>query len=173
MGKIAAGDMAGQFGRVSDSDPILAELKSKTAGIFALHAGAKVRVPAGKTFSSGDATTYEDDIGRIEIVSKADIESKGDGIFAFVKDIDDTLSDERRIRTIIPVTIDVMGGMILAKRDGIHVESAGTGEIAVTVGEKARVKAEMNGVRVKGTTGTRTVTINGRVMGGGEDDKGH
>ena len=155
-GKIIAGDVVGQFGK-QNGESELPDLVDRTAGIFAFHGGA-IRGAAA--------------VEKIEIVSNADIESKGDGILAYVKDL---ANGSGSPQTIVPIMINVAGGMITAKGAGVHAEVATTyadptkaGAIAVTVGESATVMAEEDGVYVKGG-GTQTVTINGKVMGGGGD----
>ena len=157
-GTIKAGDAAGEFGKVGSEDS-LPDLESRTAGIFAFHGG-------GETLKNEDGTIKTGEIGKIHIVSQAAVESKGNGIFAYVKDLDSSES----VSTIVPITIEVMGGTIAAKRTGIRAEnaSADAGKIAVTVGERATVESEGGaGVHVGGGE-TRMVTIQGRVMGGGD-----
>ena len=174
-GTIKAGDAVREFG-TSDLKSDLSELSSRTAGILVVHGGA-----IAITESDGDYKTAG--IGKIEITSAADIESKGEGIFAYAKDPD----GKATYTTIVPITVGVTGGKITAKGAGVHAEiatdytslepaqtAAGeteAGAIAVTVDESATVMAEKDGVRVKGG-GTQTVTIHGKVMGGGGDSAG-
>ena len=174
-GTIKAGDKVGEFGK-EGGESELPDLVGRTAGIFAFHGGERVFLKTDRTFKDAK-------IGKIEITSNADIESKGDGILAYVKDP----TDSSGFRAVIPITVAVTGGRITAKGHGVHAEvatdytnlepaqvSAGqteAGAIAVTVDEAATVMAEKDGVQVKGG-GTQTVTINGKVMGGGGDSAG-
>ncbi len=181
-GEIIAGDEPNIIGT------FLADvLKTRTAGILAVHQGSMPKTVEGKTFSASDSSTYDAKIGKIEITSKADITSKGDGILAYVKDVDD--EGDAAAKMIIPVTIDVSGGTIMADGHGVYAETATTytemeapmaGETMVTVGEMAMVRAKKDGVYVKGMRTfaasharkgqyDQTVTINGKVMGGDGD----
>ena len=168
MGKIIAGDKVGEFGRVSDADPI-SELSDKTAGILVVHGSSE-------SIKDEDDTVKTFETGEIDITSSADIKSGGEGIFAYVKDLD---SSESAGSPIVPITVNVMGGMITAKGAGVHAEIATdytivgnqAGSIAVKVDGAAKVMAEKDGVYVKGG-GTQTVTINGKVMGGGGEHAG-
>ena len=61
------------------------------------------------------------------------------------------------------------GGQIDADTHGIQAVHNGTGAVAVTVAEGGAVTAVQNGVFVErgdGATGTQTVTVRGKVMGG-------
>ncbi len=187
-GKIIAGDLPTNFGTVSlDHKTKLAELDSRSAGIFAVHGGSKLQTLPGETFEGNDPSTYTADIGKIEITSKADIASKGDGVLAYVKDIDVPADI-----VFIPIMIDVAGGTITADGHGVYAETASpyededapkAGRIEVTVGEMATIRAKKDGVHVKGMRTfasdharkgqyDQTVTINGKVMGGGGDHAG-
>ncbi len=191
-GKIIAGDLSDVFSSSSlsaDHQTKLADLKDRTAGILAIHGGAESQTLPGKEFNEEDPETYTAEIGEIKIMSKADITSKGDGILAYVKDLDNT-DDVDPLKMIIPVKIDVSGGTIMADGHGVYAETATpyddpakAGKIEVTVGEMATIRAKKDGVHVKGMrtfasdharTGQydQTVTINGKVMGGGGDHAG-
>ena len=175
-GKIIAGDKAGEFGQRTTSGAELVAVKDRTAGILAVHGGAGVFLNKDNTFKNAG-------IGKIEIISKADIESKGEGILAYVKD----LNDNAGFTTVVPITVGVTGGTIVAKGAGVHAEVATdytnlesaqvlagqteAGAIAVTVDESAAVMAEEDGVYVKGG-GTQTVIIHGKVTGGGGEHAG-
>ena len=182
MGKIVAGDKVGEFGSPSEEDPLpdwLQGLKSKTAGIFAFHGGSEI-------ITNADGATSAR-IGEIRITSKADIASDGDGVFAYVNDPD--LARDN-VEMMIPITVEVSGGMIMAKGAGIHAETATmhtdktkAGKIAVTVGEAATVEAEKDGVYVAGKRVfasdhvrageyDQKVTIHGKVTGGGGEHAG-
>ena len=175
-GKIVAGDAVGEFGRVNEDDSV-SELSTRTAGLFAFHGGSEQH----PTNTDGK----EAEIGKIEITSNADIESKDDGIYAYVKDL--TAGD---VELMVPITVEVSGGRITAKGHGVHAETATTytdatqaGKITVTVGQKAAIMAEKDGVYVKGMRvfasdharageHDQTVTINGKVTGGGGEHAG-
>ena len=179
-GKIVAGDKVVEFEKKDNelvSDKTKVEfLKTRTAGIVAFHGGTTPFVNADNTFKDAK-------IGKIEITSAADIESKGEGILAYVNDLDGKVS----FTSVIPITVGVTGGTIVAKGAGVHAETATdytslqagqtaagqteAGAIAVTVAEAATVMAEKDGVYVKGG-GTQTVTIHGKVTGGGGDFAG-
>ncbi len=186
-GEIIAGDAPDIFDLLTEDHPTqLADLKSRTAGILAVHGSSRFKTPEGETFNENDPSTYTTETGKIEIASKADITSKGDGILAYVKDLDDT-GDVRAGKMIIPIMIDVSGGTIMADGHGVYAETATTyddpteaGKIEVTVGEMATIRAKKDGVHVKGMRTfasdharkgqyDQTVTINGKVMGGGGD----
>ncbi len=188
-GEIVAGDAPDILDRFSEDDkPKLAGLKGRTAGILAIHLSSEPKPLPGKEFSFGDPSTYTTEIGEIKITSKADITSKGDGILAYVKDFDDV--GGRRAKMIVPITIDASGGTITADGHGVYAETATTyddateaGKIEVTVGEMATIRAKKDGVHVKGMRTfasdharkgqyDQTVTINGKVMGGGGDHAG-
>ncbi len=175
-----------------DHKPQLADLKGRTAGVLAVHGGERPQAASDETAADyRDPSTYEAKIGKIEITSKADITSKGDGILAYVKDLDDTAGIQG-IETIVPIMIDVSGGTITADGYGVYAETATTyededapkaGKIEVTVGEMATIRAKKDGVHVKGKRTfasdharagehDQTVTINGKVMGGGGDHAG-
>ncbi len=88
------------------------------------------------------------------------------------------------------IKVDLAGGTITADGHGVYVETATTyedatkaGKIEVTVGEMATIRAKKDGVHVKGMRTfasdharkgqyDQTVTINGKVMGGGGDHAG-
>ncbi len=186
-GEIVAGDAPNPFDDLSDDhETELADLKPRTAGVFAFHGGSQFQTLEGKTFDGNDPSTHTAEIGEIEITSKAAITSKGDGILAYVKDMDNS----RDGIMIIPITVDVSGGTIMADGYGIYAETATVyddptkaGKIEVTVGEMATVKAKKDGVHVKGKRTfaasharagqyDQTVTINGKVMGGDGDHAG-
>ncbi len=189
-GEIVAGDAPKTFSANFSARTELAALKPRTAGLFAFHGGAEPQALPGKTLNGGDPSTYTTRIGKIKITSKADITSKGDGILAYVRDLDDTAS--RIAKMVIPVMIDVSGGTTTADGHGVYAETATTytdteapmaGETIVTVGEMATIRAKKDGVHVKGMRTfasdharkgqyDQTVTINGKVMGGGGDHAG-
>ena len=171
-GRIVAGDAEGEFGRLSSNDPV-SDLSARTAGIFAFHGGSETL--------TNDDDTENAEIGEIRITSDADVESKGEGILAYVKDL--TTGDPSDPVTIVPITVEVSGGRVTAGEAGIHARNAGAGRITVTVGEKATVEAEKDGVHVEGMrvfasdharAGERdqTVTIHGKVTGGGGERAG-
>ncbi len=199
-GEIVAGDQPNAFSSlIEDHQTELADLKSRTAGVSAIHGGSEPKPLPGKNIIISDPSTYESDIGEIKITSKADVTSKGDGILAYVKDLDDVGARSPKVR--VPITIDVAGGTITADGHGVYAETAtiyqGTyanteityddatkaGKIEVTVGEMATIRAKKDGVHVKGMRTfasdharkgqyDQTVTINGKVMGGGGDHAG-
>ncbi len=201
-GEIVAGDGPDILESIGSEDhkTKLADLKSRTAGILAVHGGSEPKPLPGKNISNNDPSTYESDIGEIKITSKANVTSKGDGILAYVRDLDDSRARSPKMR--VPIMIDVSGGTITADGHGVHAETAtiyqGTyantettyddatkaGKISVTVGEMATIRAKKDGVHVKGMRtfaedhATRaghydqTVTINGKVMGGGGEHAG-
>ena len=193
-GEIVAGDLPDSLKEIVEDYPTkLADLKPRTAGILAFHGGSVPKPLAGETFDEGDPSTYTAEIGKIEITSKGDVTSKGDGILAYVKDLDDTDDAEAAIaKMIIPIMIDVSGGVIAADGHGVHAETATAyededapkaGKISVTVGEMATIRAKEDGVYVKGKRTfasdharagqyDQTVTINGKVTGGGGDHAG-
>ncbi len=192
-GEIVAGDQPNAFSALTeDHQTELAGLKPRTAGILAIHGGSEPQAASDETAVDSQApSTYEAKIGKIEITSKADITSKGDGILAYVKDLEDT-AGIRDIETIIPIMIDVAGGTIMADGHGVHAETATVyededapkaGKIEVTVGEMATIRAKKDGVHVKGKRTfvasharagqyDQTVTINGKVMGGAGERAG-
>ncbi len=189
-GEIVAGDLPNDFSEfIAEHKTELADLESRSAGILAIHGGSEPQAVSDETaVASSDPSTYDAKIGKIEIMSKGDITSKGDGILAYVRDLDNT--EDRVVKTIIPIMIDVSGGMITADGHGVYAETATTyddateaGRIEVTVGEMATIRAKKDGVHVKGMRTfasdharkeqyDQTVTINGKVMGGGGDHAG-
>ncbi len=192
-GKIVAGDAPNPFDDLLDDHKTeLADLKPRTAGVFAFHGGSRPKTRDGETFDGNDPSTYDAEIGEIEIESKADITSKGDGILAYVKDMQDTPGQSHGAEMIIPITINASGGMITADGHGVHAETATVyededapkaGKIKVTVGEMATIRAKKDGVHVKGKRTfaasharagqyDQTVTINGKVLGGDGDYAG-
>ncbi len=193
-GKITAGDLSDVFSSSSlsaDHQTKLADLKDRTAGILAIHGGAESQPLPGKELDEGNPETYTTEIGEIKIMSKADIMSRGDGILAYVKDLDDSDDGDAR-KMIIPIMIDVSGGVIMADGYGVYAETATAytemeaptaGKITVTVGEMATIRAKKDGVHVKGMRTfasdharkgqyDQTVTINGKVMGGAGEHAG-
>ncbi len=186
-GEIIAGDAPNLFENLGEDDQTQLVLKPRTAGIFAFHGGSKLQTLPGETFEDNDPSTYTAEVGEIKITSKADITSKGDGVLAYVKDI-----DVPNDIVFIPIMIDVAGGTITADGHGVYAETATTyededapkaGRIEVTVGEMATIRAKKDGVHVKGMRTfasdharkgqyDQTVTINGKVMGGGGDHAG-
>ncbi len=120
-------------------------------GVFAEHYGDQAL--------SGDKT----DTGSITVKSAGEISAAGSGhgVAALARGTEAT----------VPISVEVIGGSITSGGDGVHADNKGKGAVAVTVGEKAMVKAKMNGVRVQGGSG-RTVTINGKVTGGGGEHAG-
>ncbi len=191
-GEIIAGDALDIFDSLVESNQVkLADLKSRTAGILVAHGGAEARALPGKELDESDPSTYTAEVGKVEITSKADVTSKGDGILAYVKDLDGP-----GVATIIPITIDASGGTITADGHGVYAETATVyddptevgdpttaGRIEVTVGEMATIRAKKDGVHVKGMRTfasdharkgqyDQTVTINGKVMGGDGDHAG-
>ncbi len=195
MGEIVAGDAPDilKLNTLVDSEKTkLADLKGRTAGILAIHGGSEPQAASDETAVDSQApSTYEAKIGKIEITSKGSVTSKGDGILAYVKDLNDA-EGIQGVETIVPIKIDVAGGTIMADGHGVYAETATTyededapkaGKIEVTVGEMATVKAKKDGVHVKGMRTfasdharkgqyDQTVTINGKVMGGGGDHAG-
>ena len=178
-GRIVAGD---QVGELSVSGQLGAEtlpglLTTRTAGIFALHGGSEHTENA-----DGDKDVEG---GEIQVFSNADIDSKGDGIFAYAKDLGleasrpaDDPERQKFPATVVAVAVEVSGGTITAKGAGVHAEIAtayddGTvvGQATVTVGEAATVMAEKDGAHVAGGE-KRTVIIHGKVTGGGGDSAG-
>ncbi len=202
MGEIVAGDGPDILDSLSfseDHKTKLADLKGRPAGILAVHGGSQPKPLPGKDISNNDPSTYESDIGEIKITSKADITSKGDGILAYVRDLNDEGARSPKMR--VPIMIDASGGTITADGHGVHAETAtiyqgtyaGTettyddatkaGKITVTVGEMATIRAKKDGVHVKGMRTfaenharkgqyDQTVTINGKVMGGAGEHAG-
>ena len=169
MGKIVAGGAVSAFGKAGNGD--VSFLTDKGAGILAFHGGA--------TEQNAGA-----DAGEVRVLSKADIESEDDGILAYVKKL------EQALASIVPITVEVSGGRITAKGHGVHAETATpytdatqAGKITVTVGEKAAIMAEKDGVYVAGMRvfasdharageHDQTVTIHGKVTGGGGEHAG-
>ncbi len=192
-GEIVAGDQPNAFFSLTeDHKTELADLKPRTAGILAIHGGSEPQAASDETAADSQApSTYEAKIGKIEIESKADITSKGDGILAYVRDLNDA-EEIPDIETIIPIMIDVSGGAITADGYGVYAETATAyededapkaGKISVTVGEMATIRAKKDGVHVKGMRTfasdharkghyDQTVTINGKVMGGAGEHAG-
>ena len=182
-GTIKAGDKVGEFGREDDGDAV-SELSTRTAGIFAFHGGPE-------PFRNTDNSLKSTEIGKIEITSEAEIESAGDGIFAYVKTIDPDAGGYKLVETapgvetrtkfypVVPITVDVTGGTITAKGVGVHAEIATdyatvgnqAESIVVKVDGAATVMAEKDGAHVAGG-GTQTVTIHGKVAGGGGEHAG-
>ncbi len=197
-GEIVAGDaldiLDSDVDSITESEKMeLADLKGRTAGILAVHGSSRPQAASDETAVDSQApSTYEAKIGKIEITSKGSVTSKGDGILAYVKDLNDA-EGVQDIEMIVPIKIDVAGGTIMADGHGVHAETATTyededapkaGKISVTVGEMATIRAKKDGVHVKGMRtfaedhATRaghydqTVTINGKVMGGGGEHAG-
>ena len=190
---VANGDITvTNSGRI-EAESLGLNVEHRTVGMMRVvhSAGGRIVVGGANEFDSGISVFYEGgthsygagDVRGMTVESAGDIESASRGILA-------RAYNKSGVDRKIPVSVHVRGGTVKSAHHGIHAETrrydsgdSGThtehagGLVTVTVDRGAAVVSGRDGILVDGALladGMRaqTVTVRGRVTGGGKADDG-
>ena len=169
-GKKSEGDEPGNF---ASEAPVLVDLGAGATILTRNSGGEDDESSHGihvRHFGNQAIAGTETDTGSIRIVSAGKIETAGANGYGIAAFAAGTLAT-------VPIEVEVKGGSITAAGDGIHVENKGRGKVAVTVDQGVTVTSKKDGIRVdgaliEGEMRAQTVTVRGKVMGGGGEYAG-